>query len=375
MYFYCTTKIKNYYKVGIADSLTRVKKRLTTYRSANPKTKIKFFSEIGGHHNGQEIEYSYKNKFRRFRIGRSECYKLNFEILYRHFLKFQHKFKRLHHFWSGYNYFLSDYYFSKEVPNDVDYELSDRDLREGNYGYFNRFIPIASMYDDNKNKGPDKKGYYKFGAKILDIKNADLKEYKNLYLNHLDEKWFGKNAGIGNQEMEKFFNKHFKIKKTFKCPNIFQIQQPVGEVIFNSFDKNYKNLTKKYPKDEPGTYYWEKPEQKSILRQKSVRMMKRVMNRYNEKYNTREALRGIASVLPSSDPLIYLQTLQRIILGNDFKAPKELRKALENINHEIENLIRQYSKREIVEEELNKQLKSEDYRARKNIIKLKFRNK
>ena len=58
MYFYCTTKIKNYYKVGIAENLQRVKGRLTNYRSANPKTKIKFFSEIGGE--GQHIEYSFK---------------------------------------------------------------------------------------------------------------------------------------------------------------------------------------------------------------------------------------------------------------------------------------------------------------------------
>ena len=103
--------------------------------------------------------------------------------------------------------------------------------------------------------------------------------------------------------------------------------------------------------------------------------MKKVMNRYDEKYNITEALRAISSVLPKSDPLIYLQTLQRIILGNDFKAPKELRKSLEKIEIEIENLIREYSKREIINEELNKQHKSIDDRARKNIIKLKFRNK
>ena len=372
MYFYCTSKIRNYYKVGIAESITRVKKRLTTYRSANPKTKIQFFSEIG-HGDGQHIEYSYKNKFEHFRIGRSECYKLNFEILYRHFLKFQHKFKKLHHFWLGYNYFLSDYYFSKDVPDHFDYNLSERSIREGSGGYFNGFIPIARMYQDEKYKGPDKKGHHKFGAKILDIKNVDLKEYKQLYKKHCEEKWFGKMAGWANNEMEKFFDKYLTIKKTFKCENIFHIQQPVGEVIYNAFDKNYKNLTKKYPEDGPRDFYWEKPEQKSILRQKSIHMMKRVVSRYNEKYNVTDALRGISSVLPKNDPLIYLQTLQRIILGNDIKAPKELRKSLENINYEIENLIVQYSKRDIIERELDKQYASIDNKIKKNIIQLKIK--
>ena len=64
MFFYCTTKIKDYYKVGVASSLDRIKKRLTTYRSSNPGIKIKFFSEIDGL--DQDLEWSYKNKFADF---------------------------------------------------------------------------------------------------------------------------------------------------------------------------------------------------------------------------------------------------------------------------------------------------------------------
>ena len=36
MIFYCTTLINNYHKIGISSSLSGVKKRLTTYRSAAP---------------------------------------------------------------------------------------------------------------------------------------------------------------------------------------------------------------------------------------------------------------------------------------------------------------------------------------------------
>ena len=61
MFFYCTSKINNYYKVGIAESISRIKKRLTTYRSTHPETTIKLFSELGDPYN---IEWSFKNKFR-----------------------------------------------------------------------------------------------------------------------------------------------------------------------------------------------------------------------------------------------------------------------------------------------------------------------
>ena len=40
-----------------------------------------------------------------------------------------------------------------------------------------------------------------------------------------------------------------------------------------------KNISKKYPKDPQGVYYWERPEQKSILGHKSVRMMRKVMKK------------------------------------------------------------------------------------------------
>ena len=142
MFFYCTTKIKDYYKVGIASSLDRVKKRLTTYRSSNPNTKIKFFSEIGS--KDQDIEWSFKNKFSHFRVNKSECYKLDLDVIYKHFLKFQHKHNKLHHFWELNIFYLSEYYFDKEIYEE-NYNLSEVSLKDARFGMFEGFIPIARL--------------------------------------------------------------------------------------------------------------------------------------------------------------------------------------------------------------------------------------
>jgi hypothetical protein len=350
MFFYCTTKIKNYYKVGIANSLNQIKKRLTTYRSANPKTNIKFFSEIG--YNSQHIEFSFKNKFDHFRIGRSECYKLKFDILYKHFLKFQHKFKKLHHFWHHSTCYLSEYYFDKQAP-EYKYDLTERDQREGR---FDGFVPIAVLnyVDVSKDK---KGGDFRIKANILDIKNVNLKQYQIKYNKHLEEKWYGQQNGYATGELKKFFKENFKIKKNIDASNIEYAENPINELIYKNFELKYKSLLKKYAEDKNGTFYWEKPEQRSIFRQKSMRMMNKVVNRFEEKYNITEALRGVSSVLPRNDPITYLETLQRIISGNDLNAPKELRKSLENINEEILNLIWDYSKRKKINEELKKQNK------------------
>ena len=77
MFFYCTSKIKNYYKLGIANTWRNVKGRLSSYRSANPKVAIRFFTEIPD----SSIENTFKIKFSSFRIGSSECYKLRSEII------------------------------------------------------------------------------------------------------------------------------------------------------------------------------------------------------------------------------------------------------------------------------------------------------
>ena len=58
MFLYVTEKINNHHKIGISSSLSGVKKRLITYRSAAPGTKIKFFTEVYG---AEELERSFKN--------------------------------------------------------------------------------------------------------------------------------------------------------------------------------------------------------------------------------------------------------------------------------------------------------------------------
>ena len=83
MYFYCTEKVGNYYKVGISRSFDGIKNRLSDYRQISPKTNIKFFTEVPS----SSIEDSFKNKFNHFRIGNSECYTLRKDIIFKHVLK------------------------------------------------------------------------------------------------------------------------------------------------------------------------------------------------------------------------------------------------------------------------------------------------
>ena len=130
MFFYCTTQVENYFKIGISRTYEGIKDRLSDYRSIYPWTKILFFTEVIA---GGELERSFKNKFGTFRIGRSECYTLRSDIIFRHVLKFIHrqrykqinrrqrfykiqkyKNKELFGFWDQSNFQLSKYYFDGE---------------------------------------------------------------------------------------------------------------------------------------------------------------------------------------------------------------------------------------------------------------------
>ena len=53
MYFYCTTQVEDYFKVGISRSYKGIRDRLTDYRSIYPWTKILFFTEL---YNAEELE-------------------------------------------------------------------------------------------------------------------------------------------------------------------------------------------------------------------------------------------------------------------------------------------------------------------------------
>ena len=335
MFFYCTTKIKDYYKVGIASSLDRVKKRLTTYRSSNPNTKIKFFSEIGS--KDQDIEWSFKNKFSHFRVNRSECYKLDLDVIYKHFLKFQHKHNKLHHFWELNIFYLSEYYFDKEIYEE-NYNLSEVSLKDARFGMFEGFIPIARL--ERINNKYDKQGKCIVEIKILDIKNVNLKEYRRKYKKHIDENFYGKMYGYISSEFKKFCDENFTIKKKSKVENILYLEYPVGEQIFKKFESRYKSLTKKYPKDPTGCRYWEKPEQKSIIGGvKSFRLTKKIIDKFTGKHSIDYVMSAISSAIPKGDPELLLQTLQRIIVRFSIRSPREFKSFFDKLEKQIEDQI------------------------------------
>ena len=335
MFFYCTTKIKDYYKVGIASSLDRVKKRLTTYRSSNPNTKIKFFSEIGS--KDQDIEWSFKNKFSHFRVNKSECYKLDLDVIYKHFLKFQHKHSKLHHFWELNIFYLSEYYFDKEIYEE-NYNLSEVSLKDARFGMFEGFIPIARL--ERINNKYDKQGKCIVEIKILDIKNVNLKEYRRKYKKHIDENFYGKMYGYISSEFKKFCDENFTIKKRSKVESIFYLEYPVGEQIFKKFESRYKSLTKKYPKDPTGCRYWEKPEQKSIIDGvKSFRLTKKIIDKFTGKHSIDYVMSAISSAIPKGDPELLLQTLQRIIVRFSIRSPRELKSFFDKLEKQIEDQI------------------------------------
>ena len=327
--------IKDYYKVGIASSLDRVKKRLTTYRSSNPTAKIKFFSEIGS--NDRDIEWSFKNKFSHFRVNKSECYKLDLDVIYKHFLKFQHKHNKLHHFWEFNIFYLSEYYFDKEIYEE-DHSLSERSLKNARFGMFEGFIPIARL--ERINNEYDKQGKTTVEIKTLDIKNVNLKEYRKKYKEHLDKNFYGKPYGYISSEFKNFCNENFTIKKKSKVENIFYLEYPVGEQIFEKFESRYKSLTKKYPKDPIGCRYWEKPEQKHIIGGvKSFRLTKKIIDKFTGKHSIDSAISAISSAIPKGDPELLLQTFQRIIISFSIRAPRESKLFFEKLEKQIEDQI------------------------------------
>ena len=288
MYFYCTTKINNYYKVGIAESTTRIKGRLSSYRATFPKTKIKFFSEIIG---ARELENSFKNKFAEFRIGSSECYNLKFDIIYKHFLKFQHKQGLLHQYWDGWTLFLSDYYFTKSVP-DGEYNLSQRSF----FNILHDFVPVASL--DYKKNSEDKKGNHVIIANYLDIEKANLENFHRKYNKLLEEKYYNQPLGYANDQLKDFYKKNFKLKKIIKAKNIQYAEAPIGQIIFETLEKNYKKMVKGYPKDKLGSNFRDKPEQREIYT-KSLYYNRKVSRFFKETYNISQVQKGLREILSS----------------------------------------------------------------------------
>jgi hypothetical protein len=365
MFFYCTTKIKNYYKVGIASSLDRVKKRLTTYRSANPGVRIKFFSEIEG--TGEDIEWSFKNKFDYFRIDKSECYRLDFDVIYKHFLKFQHKFNKLHHFWSVSTFYLSEYYLDKKIF-DIDIpDFSEARLKDARFGFFPGFIPIAKVI--RLGDKVDKENNMTIQAKILDINNVDLKEYRNKYNKHLKEKFYGQQYSYINQEFKKFFDDNFKIRKNFKAQRIVHVEGPIDGEIFKMFEKKYKSITKKYPKNPVGCAYWERPEQK-YLGVKSHRLTKKIVDKFQGKHDIDYVMDAISSSIPRGNRTLFLETFLRIVTRFSIRAPREIREAFYKIEKEIESELKEINKSDQINIAIEMQIDKSKKRVKKRYLKV-----
>ena len=365
MFFYCTTKIRNYYKVGVASSLDRIKKRLTTYRTSNPNLKIKFFSEIDGL--DQDLEWSFKNKFDYYRVDKSECYKLDFDVIYRHFLKFQHKFKKLHHFWSVSKFYLSEYYLDKELDDYETFNFSETTLKDSRFGYFPSFIPIADV--NRLGDKYDKEGNITIEARILDINKVDLKEYRHKYTKHLKEKFYGQQYGYLSAEFKKFFADNFKIRKKFKAKSVSHVENAVNIEIFNMFERKYKSLIKKYPKDPVGCAYWERPEQK-YLGVKSFKLTKKIIDKFQGKHDIDYVLQAISSTIPRGNRKLYLETFLKIVTRFSIRAPAEIQKLIYKMEKEIENELKKVNKDKKIELAIEMQINKSKKRIKKRHLKI-----
>ncbi len=262
MIFYCTTRVDNYHKVGISETLGGVKKRLTTYRSISPKIQILFFTEVA---NAQELERSFKNKFQSFRVGRSECYRLRPDIIFSHVLKFIHRehnenvlrkgqfikrkkvkaFKLLSIWRKGRfhlsNYYLDDGYKGLDFLNnrtsdsfkfeDANNPFSSYDLNNNQLYYWdilNGFFPLCEISEYYKR---DKEGEIIEKSKQSILMFADLSS---------------KNK----------FDKFNKIKKSFLIQYYKQKTHNAQLTLFRNFIKN--NFKKKiFKKNNPYIFFQE----------------------------------------------------------------------------------------------------------------------
>ena len=365
MFFYCTTKIRNYYKVGVASSLDRIKKRLTTYRTSNPNLKIKFFSEIDGL--DQDLEWSFKNKFDYYRVAKSECYRLDFDVIYKHFLKFQHKFNKLHHFWSVSKFYLSEYYIDKELDDYQTFNFTETTLKDARFGFFPGFIPIAHL----KQLGDktDKDGNKTIEAKILDINKVDLKEYRHKYKQHLKEKFYGQQYGYLSEQFKNFFDDNLKIRKKFKAKSIISVETPVNAEIFKMFEKKNKSLIKKYPKDPVGCAYWQRPEQK-YLGVQSLRLSKKIIDKFQGKHDINYILEAISSAIPRSNKKLHLETFLRVLTRFSLRAPREIRQLFYKMEKEIEDNIKKIDRDNEIDFATEIQIKRSKKRVKKKYLRL-----
>lgn len=334
MLFYCSTKIEDYYKVGVADTFISLRNRFHTYSTIYPKISIKFFSEIGNLHD--DIEYSFKNKFRSFRVKNSECYKLKFALIYKHFLKFQHKNKNLHHFWSlNDELYLSDYYVKKNYFLNRTLRLNSFKF-EKNYIWHQYlipdFLPVAKLYYEPSKK----KNFFLCTIKYLNFEKNNFAEYKKKY-----SEFYNKKFNILNIERERdnFFSENF-YKQIKLNDTIENCRKKTVEIIFDEL--NNIQALKKYPQDKLEKEYYEQSEQKSITN--NPKKAKKIYALLRETYLSEE-FRDLRDIFPEKKEN-FLQVLHRILDLSEEIVPQKLKNKILDLKEDIDKLIKFYSERE-----------------------------
>ena len=385
MIFYCTTQIDGHHKIGISSSLSGVKKRLTTYRSAAPHTKILFFTEVLS---AEELERSFKNKFSYQRIGRSECYNLRADVIFSHVLKFIHrdqlenvykkdKFirkktitdKRLFSIWRRDCYYISDYYLdggyeginflgnrkAKDFKYEyysagIDgYELADKEIYR--WHMLDNFFPVCNLKEEYK---LDKKNNIIEKSKKFVLYYADLSTKKKF--NEFNEKkaFFKRqyyNLKYYSEQSElfkKFIEKNFK-KKNFK--EDFLARSFLKDYVYDCIKKNFPNLVKGYKYKSKNTYgYLFSNAHKELRFSKQIRSLFRNTNRRKKERELRfsiskasyysvnefiEVLRDLTDLPPidyfniSNKKYELLMTIRRILLAHRRDAFKIINKTVD----------------------------------------------
>ena len=208
-YFYCTTKVDNHYKVGISRSYSGIRSRLSDYRQISPHTNINFFTEVPS----KTIENSFKDKFYRFRIANSECYKLRLDIIFKHVLKYIHEDSQLFGFWDFDRYYISEHYFTKKIENtEYFFERSYSFSQKEHDSYRHRKFVCVGIYDQFRNKKTNefiknKKGKSKYKIKHVSFNSQEqMDQYFKGYNHFINKIYYTEEKGTRNDQIKRAKN-------------------------------------------------------------------------------------------------------------------------------------------------------------------------
>lgn len=370
MYFYCTTKVNNYYKVGISSSYSGIKNRLSDYRQISPNTNISFFTEIPS----SSIENSFKNKFDHFRVGNSECYTLKKDIIFKHVLKYIHSDTQLFGFWDRDRYFISEHYFYKDFIfnlKNISYTFNKRDHDPFRHENFVCVGKIDQCRNKNNEIIKSKTGKikYKIYNVLLDTKKR-MNEYYQQYNNFIHLIYYNKTKGTRAAQIERL--KNFE-KEIFKNKIIFDDNPYLNleRDLFNQIKKSDSKLVKCYNsfiKNGETKFNWGF----YAIRSKNYRREERIFKKFQEDYSnlTHKLEREIENktFLNKDDFLDYYirqlaYFLEFSLHGTDKTKAKYLRilksitrKSFNNIKSEIEKISFIEESPEVAQDEIIKKI-------------------